>query len=193
MILIVDLCYREGSLSRDEFVGPVERILRDAGAPSVVRHYTAVDASDVEAADAVVLCGTALRDTGFAEHPERLRWLRGFGRPVLGISSGMRALAAAFGGGIEPCCGIGMTEVRVLAPDPLFAGEDLFSAYEVHEYAVTVPEEFVPLAASDRCVQAIRHRSLPLYGLLFHPEVRNGWIVERFIGLAGAASPADLQ
>jgi GMP synthase (glutamine-hydrolysing) len=189
MILVVDLCYRDGSLSRDEFVRPVEQLLREAGASYVVRHYAAVAAPDLEVADAVILCGTALKDTGFTEHPERFRWLPAFERPVLGISSGMLVLAAAFGGGIEPCYGIGMTDIRVLAPDPLFSGTEVFSAYEVHEYAVQVPEEFMPLAASDRCVQAVRHRSRPLYGLLFHPEVRNGWIIERFVGLAGTDSP----
>jgi hypothetical protein len=30
MILLIDLCYRAGSLSRDEFVGPIERLLREA-------------------------------------------------------------------------------------------------------------------------------------------------------------------
>ncbi|MDK2889964.1 MAG: hypothetical protein PWR21_596 [Methanoculleus sp.] len=187
MILVVDLCYRDGSLSRDEFVGPVERLLRKNGAPFTVRHYTAVGAPEVEAADAAFLSGTALKDTGFAGHPERFRWLLSFERPVLGISSGMRALAAAFGAGTEPCCEIGMTDVEVLAPDPLFAGEEGFPAYELHEYAVRVPDTFVSLAASDRCVQAIRHRSLPLYGLLFHPEARNEWIIERFLGLVETA------
>ena len=181
MILVIDLCYRDGSLSRAEFVAPVERILREAGVPFTTRHHTAIGAPEREGADAVILCGTALRDTGYMERPELFRWLTAFERPVLGISSGMRALAAAFGGGSEPCCEIGMTEIRVLAPDPLFGGREVFSAYTVHEHAVQVPDGFVALAASERCVQAIRHRSLPLYGLLFHPEVRNEWIIERFI------------
>ena len=181
MILVVDLCYRDGSLSRAEFVGPVERFLRGAGAEPVVRHYTAVSAPDIGGADGVVLCGAALKDTGFAEHPGRFRWLPAFERPVLGISSGMLALAAAFGGSNVPCCEIGMTDVRVTAPDPLFAGMTGFPAYELHERAVETPRGFIPLAVSDRCVQAIRHRSLPLYGLLFHPEVRNEWVIERFL------------
>lgn len=187
MILVVDLCCRDGSLSRDEFVAPVERLLKRMGVPFATRHYTAVAAPDLEAADAAILCGTALMDTGFIEHP--FRWLTAFERPVLGISSGMRALAAAFGGGTVSCCEIGMVDVRVLAPDPLFAGREVFPAYTVHEDAVQVPGEFIPLAASDRCVQAIRHRSLPLYGLLFHPEVRNEWIVERFCELVDRQSP----
>ncbi|HOB17621.1 MAG TPA: hypothetical protein PKK74_02845 [Candidatus Methanoculleus thermohydrogenotrophicum] len=187
MILVIDLCYRDGSLSRDEFVGPVMRTLQEAGAQFAVRHYAAVSAPDLEAANAVILCGTALKDTGFMEHPGRFGWLAVFERPVLGISSGMLTLAGAFGGVAEPCPGIGMTDVRVIAPDPLFDGRETFAAYELHEFAVQVPRGFIPLAVSDRCVQAIRHRSLLLYGLLFHPEVRSEWIIERFLRLAEPA------
>lgn len=190
MILVVDLSCRDGSLSRDEFVAPVERLLCRNGVAFTTRHYTAVGAPEIESADAAILCGTALMDTGYMEHPELFRWLLSFERQVLGISSGMLALAAAFGGSTEPCREIGMTDVNVLAPDPLFFGREVFSAYAVHDYAVRVPGgEFVALAASDRCVQAIRHRSLPLYGLLFHPEVRNEWIVERFCELVDRQSP----
>lgn len=139
MILVIDLCYRDGSLSRDEFVGPVMRTLQEAGAQFAVRHYAAVSAPDLEAANAVILCGTALKDTGFMEHPGRFGWLAVFERPVLGISSGMLTLAGAFGGVAEPCPGIGMTDVRVIAPDPLFDGRETFAAYELHEFAVQVP------------------------------------------------------
>ncbi|NLA38624.1 MAG: hypothetical protein GX882_04420 [Methanomicrobiales archaeon] len=194
MILVIDLCYRGDSLSRDEFVGPVVRHLRGAGSSPAVRHYTAIGTHDFEVADGVILCGTALKDRGFMENPGRFRWFHAFERPVLGISSGMLALAAAFGGDIEPCSGIGMTDLRVIAPDPLFAGRETFAAYELHDFAVRVLDGFIPLAVSDRCVQAIRHRSLPLYGVLFHPEVRNEWIIERFAGLvesAGASIPGD--
>ncbi|NLZ29889.1 MAG: hypothetical protein GX885_03955 [Methanomicrobiales archaeon] len=184
MILAIDLCYRDGSLSRSEFVGPIERILREAGEEPIIRHHTAMSLpDDLDAADAVILCGTALKDTGFLEHPGLRTWIPEFERPVLGISSGMLALAIAFGAAIEPCPGIGMTDVQVIAPDPLFAGRESFAAYELHEYAAQPPPGFIPLALSDRCIQAIRHRSLPLYGLLFHPEVRNEWIIERFLGL----------
>jgi len=183
MILVIDLCYREGSLSRAEFVGPVARILQRAGAAPIVRHYTTVSTPDLEAADGVIFCGTALKDRGFMQYPGRFRWLRTFERPVLGISSGMLPIAATFDIGVVPCSGIGMSDIRVVTPDPLFAGKETFAAYELHEFAIRVADKFVPLAISDRCVQAIRHRSLPIYGLLFHPEVRNEWIIERFFRL----------
>jgi GMP synthase-like glutamine amidotransferase len=181
MILIVDLCYRKDSLSRDEFVRPMEKIIGLTGAPFSVRHYSALGGRDLEQADGVVLCGTALKDDRFADDLEQFRWLLEFCRPVLGVCAGMQVMAAVFGGSIEPGCEIGMTDIRVVNPDPLFAGRDAFPAFELHGNTIRAPDEFSILAVSDRGVQAIRHRSRPIYGVMFHPEVRNEWIVEGFI------------
>lgn len=181
MILVIDLCYQQDSLSRSEFVSPIKRIIQRKGTEPVIRHYTSVSQSDLETADAAILCGTALKDSGFMKHSELFKWIIEFKRPMLGISSGMLAIVTAFGGTIDLCLGIGMTDIRVIAPDPLFAGKEIFEGYELHEYAAQTPSGFIPLALSDRYIQAIRHQSLSLYGLLFHPEVRNEWIIERFL------------
>lgn len=193
MILIADLCWKENSLSRYEFVAPIERIVRSAGVPSCVRHYTAIRDSDLKDADAVILCGTALKDNVFAEDFEKFAWVRDGALPVLGICAGMQTVAAVFGGRIEPNPEIGMTDVNVIGADGIFAGKETFPAYELHGFAVAPPESFDVLAVSDRCVQAIRHASRPIYGVMFHPEVRNEWVVERFAGMtAGGGDPDAL-
>lgn len=181
MILIVDPGYRENSLGLDEFVMPIVRIVRDTGASCCIRHFTGVDDEILARADGVILCGTALRDNLFARHIEAFSWLAGCDKPVLGICAGMQVLVRVFGGSIEACSEIGMTGIRVTAADPLFDGMDDFTAYELHDYSVKPPEPFIVLARSDRCVQAIRHRTRPLYGVLFHPEVRSEWVVSRFL------------
>ena len=38
-------------------------------------------------------------------------------------------------------------------------------------------------AVSDEGIQAMHHPDLPLYGVMFHPEVRNDVVVERFLVL----------
>lgn len=183
MILVVDLCWKEDSLSRFEFVAPIERILRSACFETEVRHYAAVTGEECARADGVVLCGTALMDNAFAEDLERFSWLRTCGCPVLGICAGMQAVAAAYGGGVEEVCEIGMTGVSVVGDDPLFAGIEHFEAYELHGFAARPPDSFAVLAVSESCVQAVKHRSLPVYGVMFHPEVRNEWVVERFAAM----------
>jgi GMP synthase (glutamine-hydrolysing) len=181
MILIVDLCWKEESLSRYEFVSPIEGIVRRAGFPTVTRHFAGIEEGDLDGVSAVILCGTALQDNRFAEDLERFAWLRPCTVPVLGICAGMQAVAAAFGGRIEPDLRIGMTDVSVLRPDGIFAGKELFPAYELHAFAVAPPACFEVLAVSGRGVQAVRHVSRPVYGVIFHPEVRNEWVVTRFL------------
>ncbi len=185
MILIVDLGYRKNSLGLDEFVMPIVRIVRSAGASCCVRHFTGIDEEILRRADGVILCGTALMDNRFAERADAFSWLSGCEKPVLGICAGMQALALACGGSTRACSEIGMTEIRVTAADPLFDGRDSFSAYELHGFSAEPPESFAVLARSERCVQAVRHRTLPFYGVIFHPEVRNEWVVTRFLHLNG--------
>lgn len=181
MILLVDLCWRPGSLSAYEFVDPIERIVRAAGREAEIRHYTEVDAALAEAAEAVILCGTALRDNGYAAHPERFAWIRECSRPVLGVCAGMQAIGLAFGGSLADCAEIGMTSVRVVGDETLFPDIAPFEAYTLHNYALDPPSCFEVLAVSDACVQAVRHRHRPVIGVLFHPEVRNPWAVTRFL------------
>jgi GMP synthase-like glutamine amidotransferase len=37
------------------------------------------------------------------------------------------------------------------------------------------------LAESAKCVHAMKHRQKDIYGVLFHPEVRNKEVLQRFI------------
>jgi GMP synthase (glutamine-hydrolysing) len=181
MILVVDLCYREGSLSAFEFVKPVAGIVRRNGFPLQVLHCSRVAPKDLTATERIILCGTALRDNAFARDPPSFAWMREVRVPVLGICAGMQAMALAFGGSLVPSREIGMTEIRCTSPDPLLEGHGRFPAYELHGSGVVPPPGFRVLAESDCCIQAMRHPDLPFYGILFHPEVRNEWVVERFL------------
>jgi GMP synthase-like glutamine amidotransferase len=181
MILIVDLCYRKDSLSSPEFVLPIAEIVRETGEPYTIRHFAELEECDRTAASRILLCGTALKDNTFVTYPERFAWIPRCVSPVLGICAGMQAIATAFGGRLVAGSEIGMTGVRVTGEDPLFSGKAAFEAYELHTYGVRIPPSFEVLAESAGCIQAIRHRSLPIYGVMFHPEVRNAWVVERFV------------
>jgi GMP synthase-like glutamine amidotransferase len=183
MILLVDLSYRPGSLSADEFVAPVEHIVQQDGYPTRLRHYAGLSQQDIASADGAILCGTAMKDFGYLGEMERFAWLLSFPCPALGICAGMQVMVRVYGGGIHRKTGIGMAEQQVVAPDSLFAGRDRFPAYELHCLSVTPPASFRVLAVSPSGVQAIRHRERPVYGVMFHPEVRNEWLIRRFLSL----------
>jgi GMP synthase (glutamine-hydrolysing) len=193
MILIVDLSYRPGSLLLDEFVAPVERMVRQEGYPTQIRHYTGLSRADIVSSDGAILCGTALADFGYLEGLEMFDWLLSFPCPVLGICAGMQVLVRVYGGELYPATGIGMADQKVVAPDPLLAGKDRFPAYELHSLSVVPPPPFTVLATSLSGAQVIRHRESPVYGVMFHPEVRNEWLIRRFLSLClpGAGSTHD--
>ena len=186
-ILVMDLAYRPGSLSADEFVAPVERIVQQEGFATRVKHYTEATREDCTPAAGVILCGTALADSGYLERMDRFSWLPSFSRPVLGICAGMQVIAKAFGGKVFPGAGIGMAGQEVMAPDPLLAGKDRFEAYELHSLSVAPPPSFRVLAISPSGAGIIRHPDRPVYGVMFHPEVRNEWLVRRFLNLCRPA------
>jgi GMP synthase (glutamine-hydrolysing) len=192
MILIVDLSYRPGSLSEAEFVAPVERIVRKEGHSTRVRHYTdPVLPRDLASAGGAILCGTALADSGYLERMERFAWLPAFSGPVLGICAGMQVIALVHGGAVREQAGIGMTGQEIVDPDPLLAGRDRFEAYELHRLSVVPPASFRILAVSPSGGQVIRHRKLPVYGVMFHPEVRNEWLIRRFLSLCRRRSERE--
>ncbi|CAA9410161.1 MAG: Anthranilate synthase, amidotransferase component @ Para-aminobenzoate synthase, amidotransferase component [uncultured Nocardioides sp.] len=100
--------------------------------------------------------------------------LRAAATPVLGVCLGMQGLVTAYGGTVarvEPAHG----EVARVRHDGagVFAG--LPQDIEVVRYhslaAVALPDEVVATAwAEDGTVMGVRHRTLPLEGVQFHPE-----------------------
>jgi GMP synthase (glutamine-hydrolysing) len=72
-----------------------------------------------------------------------------------------------------------MTEINMLKENPLFCGD--LKSYSLHSYCNEPSEDFEVWAKSTKCVQIIKHKIKPIYGVLFHPEVRNPEIIKHFI------------
>jgi GMP synthase (glutamine-hydrolysing) len=98
------------------------------------------------------------------------------GIPVLGICYGMQLACDALGGhvGRAEAREYGRAACEVTSADPIFAGvPPQTEVWMSHGDQVdTVAADFLPLARTATCpVAAVRHRTLPVYGLQFHPEV----------------------
>ena len=117
-------------------------------------------------------------------------------RPVLGVCLGMQGLVTAYGGAVDrvlPAHG----EVAVVRHDGRGVFHGLPQGFEAVRYhslaAVDVPDS---LEVSARCVgedgadvvMGVRHRSLPLEGVQFHPEsilsAHGAALVANFLGLS---------
>ncbi len=180
MILIADLTWSGLPLASSEFVAPIEDLV-GAEEDFITLHYSRVGGRALIEADAVILSGAPLKDFGFLENPDFFEWVGDFERPILGICAGMQALSLAYGSKIYDCEEIGFTDVKTLAPNPLFGGS--FQAYCLHKKAVKPSPSFEVLAASKSCIQAVKHKRKSQYGVLFHPEVRNSQIISSFLRL----------
>ena len=178
MILIVDMSYRKDLLGFYEFVLPIVYIAKELD-ECVVKHYLELGREDLSKFDSAILSGTALKDHATLSQPEKFEWIRNCGKPVLGICAGMQTIGLVFGLRLKKCLGIGMAQIRTLTPNPLFSST--FKAYTLHNFSVTCSPEFDALAESEKCVQAIKHKRTETYGVLFHPEVRNKEVIQRFI------------
>jgi ABC transporter with metal-binding/Fe-S-binding domain ATP-binding protein len=182
-ILLIDLCCEKDSLSNYEFVLPIRDALKRAGAYCEIRHYAEVEPRDMARCDKIVLCGTALMDNEYAEHLQSFSWIKDCKKPVLGICAGMQVIGAVYGGSIVQDQAIGLQEIEIVRASPLLGEPRRIEGYHLHNYAVTLPQELSLLAGRIDAAEAFQRGSDPLYGLLFHPEVRNRWILERFAAL----------
>ena len=178
MILVVDMNSTENPLGFSEFVMPIVSVAEELETCDV-KHYLDVNEKNLNHYDKIILSGSALKNTVTLNQPERFHWMRDCGKPVLGICAGMQTIGLVFGGRLEKCREIGMTEIATAKANILFSST--FKAYALHNYALVPSAEFDVLAESAKCIHAIKHKQKDIYGMLFHPEVRNTEVLQRFI------------
>jgi GMP synthase-like glutamine amidotransferase len=178
MILVVDMNFKKDSLGFYEFVSPIVNIAEELE-ECVVKHYTELTPKDIRNSGKIILSGTALKDNVTLNQTSKFKWMKDCDKPILGICAGMQTLGLVLGGHLQKCLEIGMTQIETLKANPLFSSR--FKAYSLHNYSIQPSDEFEALAESAQCIQAIKHKQKNIYGVLFHPEVRNQEIVQRFI------------
>tara|TARA_B100001146_G_scaffold49943_1_gene43400 strand:+ start:1214 stop:1756 length:543 start_codon:yes stop_codon:yes gene_type:complete len=175
--LLISTC--ENRLSEREFVYPISEILGDNDHD--ILNFEDCSKEIVSKYNRVILCGTSLQDFAYISlFPFFDTLLKNFESPILGICSGMQILTSIFGiSELMDNVEIGMVEVKTLEPNKLFDGK--FEAYNLHNYSVQDSDKFSVLAKSESCIQAVKHVSKEIYGISFHPEVRNEKIVSNFL------------
>jgi len=168
MILLVD--------NYDSFTYNLAHLFGELGAEVVVRRNDALDADEaalLAPSHLVVSPGPGRpRDAGATE--AIIRRLAPT-TPTLGVCLGHQAIVEVFGGEVGRARELVHGKAGVVTHDGsgLFAG--LPEAIEVGRYhslaATRVPPELeIYATAADGEVMAVRHRSLPVHGVQFHPE-----------------------
>ena len=115
--------------------------------------------------------------------------------PLLGVCLGHQAIGEAFGGAVVRAERVmhGKTSEIVHDGTGVFAG--LPSPYVATRYhsliveAATLPNVLVANAHADGVIMGLRHRTLPIHGVQFHPESiasdHGHALLANFLGLAG--------
>jgi anthranilate synthase/aminodeoxychorismate synthase-like glutamine amidotransferase len=175
MILVID--------NYDSFTFNLVQLLGVLGAdPFVVRNdeHTVAELQGM-APERVVVSPGPCTPSEAGVSVELFRSLGGEGVPMLGVCLGHQALGEAFGGRTIPARRLMHGKTGSVRHDrcALFAG--IPSPFVVTRYHslvtddASLPADLVPVAwstdpADEGEIQAMRHRSLPLWGVQFHPE-----------------------
>jgi len=173
MILIISLCKEK--LSEQEFVRPVENIV---GQNFITLHYSKITKKDIEVAEKIIICGTSLFDNEFSKYLDKFSWIKTANKPILGICGGMQVIGLVFGANLGSEKEIGFYNENFIKDFLGLKGKQ--EVYHLHNHHVELPDEFEKYTES-KIVQAFKHKSKPIYGTLFHPEVRNKEVIETFL------------
>jgi GMP synthase-like glutamine amidotransferase len=169
MILLINVCSEP--LHYLEFVKPIADLIK-----CKVIHYKDIKKRDLNKAEKVIICGTSLKDNKFLEDIKSFEWILNYEKPILGICAGMQIILLAFGGKLKAKKEIGFYFENF----KLFFGiKGREQVYHLHTNFVTMPPEFMDYTYS-KIPQAVKHRDKKIFGVLFHPEVRNKQIISNF-------------
>jgi gamma-glutamyl-gamma-aminobutyrate hydrolase PuuD len=171
----VDLA-RRGSERRDALDQNWTRFLGAAGLRPLLIPNDAAAAREMVAglpvAGVLLTGGNDLAAYG-GDAPERdaaetalIEWALAAGRPLLGVCRGMQMLQHFHGIRLEPVDG----HVAPRQEISVNGGRDTANSYHTLGARVSVPELTVWAQADDGVVKALRHRTLPLLAIMWHPE-----------------------
>jgi GMP synthase-like glutamine amidotransferase len=144
-----------------------------------VKEYSSIHAGeDFKLHDVIVLSGAQrkLAEPGiFDSYKNEVDFIKSTQKPILGICFGHQLMAMAFGAEIMDMGEMleGYYVVRRISENEIFEGlDEKFLVCESHqEMIVDVPFDFELLANSPKCpIEVIKHESLPMFGVQFHPE-----------------------
>ena len=176
MILLIKIC--KIPFHYFEFVKPIEDILKKLNIEFITIHYDDLTSKMLLKVDKVIISGTSLKDNSFLDDVDSFNYIKEFDKPVLGICGGMHILGLIYDGKLMDAQEIGLGTIYF---DEEFLGfNGKVEVYELHNLFVE-SSEFDVIAKSEKCPQVIKHKHRMLYGVLFHPEVRNKKLIEHFV------------
>lgn len=168
-ILVVD--------NYDSFVYTIVGYLVQLGAECEVRRNDAVPTTRAEGFDGVLLSPGPGTPSEAGICPDMVRSCADRAQPLLGVCLGHQALGEVFGGTVTQAPELMHGKTSLVHHGGVGILEGLptpFTATRYHSLAVvagTVPAELEVTGTTETgIIMALQHRTLPLFGVQFHPE-----------------------
>ena len=100
------------------------------------------------------------------EFANEIRIIKKIRKPIIGICLGSELIAHAYGAKLFK---LNRREHRTIK---IIQNKQIFRVFESHRWAIKqLPKNFIALARSKDGIEIFRHKSRPIFGIQFHPEV----------------------
>lgn len=170
---------------------PLAKLLTDLGYKPDVVPFSELYTLKIKPDDLIVLSGSgeytaSWNNDTFADEIEIIKSHKG---PLIGVCFGMQLMAHAYGAHLHQLTEkrYGLAPITAVNPGAPFTNDEYPVVFEGHSWSVKkLHSPLVSLAESGSGVEILRHKTLPHYGVQFHPEATdpgNGkQIFQRILG-----------
>ncbi len=138
--------------------------------------YSKINSVDPNKFDAIILSGGHKFSVQGNENrlQNEINFIRNAKTKIFGICFGFEIIANAFGAKLERMRSKekGILEIKVLKQEKIFSNLPNFQVFESHRWVVKeAAENLLALARSKDGIEAIKHKTRPIYAVQFHPEM----------------------
>jgi anthranilate/para-aminobenzoate synthase component II len=178
-VLVLNVCKEK--LHYYEFVKPIVDVLKINNVGFFVKDLDKISKKDLENTSKIIICGTSLKDNSFLSDIKKFEWIINCEKPILGICAGMQIIGVLNGGKIKNKTEIGFYSEMF---EKEFLGlKDKQEVYHLHNNFIDFKKlkDFEIVCENENVVQAVKHKEKEIYGVLFHPEVRQKEMILNFV------------
>jgi GMP synthase (glutamine-hydrolysing) len=170
MILIIN--------NKSRFIRQLCSFIKKSGSAYKVISFGKIRPDYAKNFDAVILSGGvgSPADANSPDFSKEIKLIKKLDKPVFGICLGFEVICHAYGtrvlrmGYLEK----GIVKTRIKKKGDVFKGcRREIKVFEDHQWDVkSVSRSMEILATSKDGIEAVRHKTKPIYGVQFHPEIR---------------------